>query len=35
LSDTSLADNSKITLFIDTAGTGAKGAKIYLIGYSV
>ncbi len=33
ISDTSLADDAEITIDIDTAGTGAKGAKIYLIGY--
>jgi hypothetical protein len=33
LSDTSLADDAEMTIDIDTAGTGAKGAKIYLIGY--
>ena len=33
LSDTSLADDASITIDIDTAGTGAKGLKIYLIGY--
>jgi hypothetical protein len=33
ISDTSLADDAEITIDIDTAGTGAKGAKIVLIGY--
>ena len=33
ISDTSLADDAEITIDIDTAGTGAKGAKVYLIGY--
>jgi hypothetical protein len=32
ISDTSLADDAEITIDIDGAGTGAKGAKIYLIG---
>ena len=32
LSDTALADDAEITVDIDTAGTGAKGLKIYLIG---
>lgn len=32
ISDTALADDAEITIDIDTAGTGAKGAKIYLIG---
>lgn len=33
ISDTSLADDAEITVDIDVAGTGATGAKIYLIGY--
>ena len=33
ISDTSLADDAEMTIDIDTAGTGAKGAKICLIGY--
>lgn len=33
ISDTSLADDAEITIDIDTAGTGAKGAKITLLGY--
>jgi hypothetical protein len=32
LSDTSLADDAEITFDIDTAGTGAKGLKVVLIG---
>lgn len=32
LSDTSLADDAEITIDIDVAGTGAVGAKIYLLG---
>lgn len=32
LSDTALADDAEITIDIDTAGTGAKGLKVYLIG---
>jgi hypothetical protein len=32
ISDTSLADDAEITLFVTVAGTGAKGAKIYLVG---
>jgi hypothetical protein len=32
ISDTGLADDAEITIDIDTAGTGAKGAKVYLIG---
>jgi hypothetical protein len=32
ISDTSLADDASITIDIDTAGTGATGPKIYLIG---
>lgn len=34
ISDSALADDAEITIDIDTAGTGAKGAKIYLIGYA-
>jgi hypothetical protein len=33
ISDANLARNSEITIDIDTAGTGAKGAKVFLIGY--
>lgn len=32
ISDTALANDAEITIDIDTAGTGAAGAKIYLIG---
>lgn len=32
ISDTALADDAEITIDIDTAGTGAKGLKVYLIG---
>lgn len=32
LSDTSLADDAEMTIDIDVAGTGAIGAKIYLLG---
>ncbi len=32
ISDTALADDAEMTIDIDVAGTGAKGAKIYLIG---
>ncbi len=32
ISDTALADDAEITIDIDVAGTGAKGAKVYLIG---
>lgn len=33
ISDSALADDAEITIDVDTAGTGAAGAKIYLIGY--
>jgi len=33
ISDAVLADDAEITIDIDTAGTGAAGAKIYIIGY--
>ena len=33
ISDTTLADDAEMTIDIDTAGTGAKGAKVVLIGY--
>ena len=33
ISDTTLADDALMTLDIDVAGTGAKGAKVALIGY--
>lgn len=32
ISDTALADDAEITIDVDTAGTGAAGAKIYIIG---
>jgi hypothetical protein len=32
LSDTALADDAEMTINIDVAGTGAKGAKLYFIG---
>lgn len=32
ISDTALADDAEITIDIDTAGTGAKGLKVCLIG---
>ena len=32
ISDSSLADDAEITIDVDVAGTGAAGAKIYLIG---
>jgi len=32
ISDASLADDASMTIDIDVAGTGAKGAKVYLIG---
>lgn len=32
ISDPNLADDEEITIDIDVAGTGAKGAKVYLIG---
>ncbi len=32
ISDTALADDAEITVDIDTAGTGAKGLKVYLAG---
>ncbi len=32
ISDTALADDAEITIDVDTAGTNAAGAKIYLIG---
>lgn len=32
ISDTALADDAEITIDIDTAGTGAKGLKVWLIG---
>lgn len=34
ISDSTLADDAQITIDIDTAGTGAMGAKIYIIGYA-
>lgn len=33
ISDAVLADDAEMTIDIDTAGTGAKGAKVTLIGY--
>ncbi len=33
LSDTALADKSKITIDIDVTGTDATGLKVYIIGY--
>lgn len=33
LSDTILADDAEITIDVDVAGTGAAGAKIYIIGH--
>jgi len=33
ISDTTLADDAEMTIDIDVAGTGAKGAKVALIGY--
>lgn len=33
ISDTALADDAEMTIDIDVAGTGAKGAWVYLIGY--
>lgn len=33
ISDTALAADAEMTIDIDTAGTGAKGAKVYIIGY--
>jgi hypothetical protein len=33
ISDSALADDAEITIDIDVAGTGAKGAWVYLIGY--
>ena len=33
ISDSALASDSEITIDIDVAGTGAKGAKIYIIGH--
>ena len=33
ISDAALADDAEITIDIDAAGTGAKGLKVYLIGY--
>ncbi len=35
ISDTALADDAQITIDVDVAGTGAKGAKVYLIGRRV
>jgi hypothetical protein len=33
ISDASIADDAEITFDIDAAGTGAKGLKVYIIGY--
>lgn len=33
ISDANLADDAEMTIDVDTAGTGAKGAKIVIIGY--
>lgn len=33
ISDTSIAAYAQITVDIDTAGTGAKGAKVFIVGY--
>ena len=33
ISDTSLADDAEMTIDIDTAGTGAKGLKVQILGY--
>lgn len=33
ISDSSLADDAEITIDIDTAGTGAKGLKVTMLGY--
>ena len=33
ISDANLADDAEITIDIDTAGTDAKGLKVYLIGH--
>ncbi len=35
ISDSSIADDAEVTVDIDTAGTGAKGAKITFLGYYV
>lgn len=35
ISDATLADDAEITVDIDTAGTGAKGLKVTLIGYRI
>lgn len=32
ISDPNLADDAEITIDIDTAGTGAKGLKVWIIG---
>jgi len=34
ISDSALADDASITIDVDVAGTGAAGAKIYIIGYA-
>lgn len=34
ISDDTLADDAEMTIDVDTAGTGAAGAKIYIIGYA-
>lgn len=33
ISDSNLADDAEVTFDIDTAGTGAKGLKVYMIGH--
>lgn len=33
ISDTALADDAEMTIDIDAAGTGAKGLKVWIIGY--
>jgi len=35
LTDTALADESKITIDVDVTGTGATGLKVYILGYRV
>lgn len=35
ITDSALADDAEITIDIDVAGTGAKGAKVYIIGTRV
>lgn len=33
ITDSTIADDAQMTIDIDTAGTGAAGAKIYIVGY--